>query len=117
LNFGILPGGVEVILSPFGRLSFMLPNVFPVATSRQLPYSNPSSSKSPASLGSDVKLGWILVQKHWISASQLEVMLNQQSQSGQKLGELLLHHSLISTNQLTEALREQYWRRHGYWVI
>ena len=34
-----------------------------------------------------------------------------------KLGELLLSNALITEGQLKQALREQYWRRNGYWVI
>jgi hypothetical protein len=70
------------------------------------------------------KLGWILIRNHWVSASQLQTALNQQSHANShispaqpKLGELLLQAALISETQLQQALREQYWRRHGYWVI
>ena len=63
------------------------------------------------------KLGWILIRNRWISAAQLQKILSEQLQSGQKLGEILLSAALITESQLKQALREQYWRRNGYWVI
>ena len=79
----------------------------------------------------DAKLGWILLQKRWISAAQLQAALLQQSQLQQsqlqqshqqfqcpkKLGELLVEQAMLSAAQLKDALQEQYWRRQGYWVI
>lgn len=63
------------------------------------------------------RLGWILVQKRWISANHLQTALLRQFHTSQKLGEILLEWALISEDQLRDALREQYWRRNGYWVI
>ena len=63
------------------------------------------------------KLGWILIQKRWITSAQLQMTLAQQLDCSKKLGELLLERSLISQEQLNQALKEQYWRRNGYWVI
>lgn len=77
-----------------------------------------SGNSSPTSSPSDsAKLGWILIRKRWISAAQLQTFLSKQPQSQQKLGELLLSAALITEGQLKQALREQYWRRNGYWVI
>ncbi|WP_316432953.1 hypothetical protein [Leptolyngbya sp. NK1-12] len=70
-----------------------------------------------AATESIAKLGWILIRHRWISAAQLHTTLTQQPSSSKKLGELLLEKSLISENQLNQALQEQYWRRNGYWVI
>jgi hypothetical protein len=63
------------------------------------------------------RLGWILLQKRWISADHLQAALLHQLRYPQKLGEILLTQALISEDQLRDALREQYWRRNGYWVI
>jgi hypothetical protein len=65
----------------------------------------------------DAKLGWILIHKRWISPAQLQMTLTQQLNANRPLGELLLEQSLISEVQLQQALKEQYWRRNGYWVI
>jgi hypothetical protein len=78
-----------------------------------------SSPSDPA------RLGWILIRKRWISAAQLQNILSEQMseqmseqrQSRQKMGEILLSAALITEGQLKQALREQYWRRNGYWVI
>ena len=83
------------------NFSFPEPNELPAA----------SSPTDPA------KLGWILIQNRWISPAQLQTILAEQIQSQQKLGELLLSSTLITEGQLKQALREQYWRRNGYWVI
>jgi hypothetical protein len=68
-------------------------------------------------LAHSAKLGWILVNKKTISQSQLESVLNRQLRENKKLGELLLEQHLISDEELQLALKEQYWRRNGYWVI
>jgi hypothetical protein len=65
----------------------------------------------------NIRLGWILVHKRWISSAQLQDVLTQQLKCPKKLGELLLENALISEGQLKQALREQHWRRNGYWVI
>lgn len=62
-------------------------------------------------------LGQILLKKKWISPNQLERMVHQQEQSDYKLGELLLQEGFIAQDQLEQALKEQYWRRNGYWII
>jgi hypothetical protein len=62
-------------------------------------------------------LGWILLRNKLISPSQLALALIMQHQSHKQLGELLLEQRLISDEQLEQVLREQYWRRKGYWVI
>lgn len=76
-----------------------------------------------------------MIRNRWISAAQLQVVLAAQMDAQPapaalpatlsatlpathpKLGELLLSHALITEGQLKQALREQYWRRNGYWVI
>ncbi|MGB3191471.1 MAG: hypothetical protein WBB43_18845 [Limnoraphis sp.] len=64
-----------------------------------------------------VKLGQILVRKKLISFSQLEQILTFQSSSSQKLGELLVTQRLIGEEDLQLAMKEQYWRHNGFWVI
>ncbi|MBD2179308.1 hypothetical protein H6F42_20500 [Pseudanabaena sp. FACHB-1998] len=34
-----------------------------------------------------------------------------------RLGELLLENEEISNVQLQEAIKEQYWRKNGFWII
>ena len=46
----------------------------------------------------------------------LEVIQLQTSQK-RRLGELLLQKGLIVKTQLDAALKEQYWRKNGFWVI
>lgn len=70
-----------------------------------------------SSIANSVQLGWILVNKKTISQIQLESALTFQSCHGQKIGELLVEQQLISREELEQALKEQYWRRNGYWVI
>ena len=62
-------------------------------------------------------LGWILLNKKLISPEQLASALATQALCQRKLGEVLVEQQLISNNQLEQALKEQYWRRNGYWVI
>lgn len=64
-----------------------------------------------------MKLGQILVRKQLISLSQLEQILTFQSSSPQKLGELLVTQRLIGEEDLRQAIKEQYWRDNGFWVI
>ena len=64
-----------------------------------------------------MKLGEILLYKKLISASQLEQALNLQCLFPQKLGELLVSKGWIQPEDLNLALKEQYWRQNGYWVI
>lgn len=76
-----------------------------------------STKKKSTLITRSAKLGWILVNKKFISQSQLESALNLQFSQNKKLGELLLDQQLISREELELALKEQYWRRNGYWVI
>ncbi len=64
-----------------------------------------------------MKLGEILLHRKLISASQLEQALNLQCSFHQKLGELLVSKGWIQPEDLNLALKEQYWRQKGYWVI
>ena len=43
--------------------------------------------------------------------------LFKQSETQKRLGQLLVEAGYISAGQLETALREQYWRQNGYWVI
>lgn len=63
------------------------------------------------------KLGEILVRKQLISESQLQQALMLQASCSQQLGQILIKQGWISEHCLGQALREQYWRRNGYWVI
>jgi hypothetical protein len=91
-------------------------SVTPTALSAAAHQACPNQAQEPVA-----KLGWILIQKRWISAAQLQTaLLNQidhQPHCSKKLGELLIEQAMLSEAQLKNALQEQYWRRHGYWVI
>lgn len=62
-------------------------------------------------------LGQILLKKQWISPNQLERTINRQGKGDCRLGEILIQQGIIGQEQLEQALKEQYWRRNGYWVI
>ena len=62
-------------------------------------------------------LGEILVQRKLLNCQQLEKAIIEQKTHQQQLGETLIKLGLISDNELKGALKEQYWRRNGYWVI
>ena len=64
-----------------------------------------------------MRLGEILIKRQLISQTQLEQFLNQYPSPSRKLGEWLVESHLISSQERADALREQYWRRKGYWVI
>ena len=64
-----------------------------------------------------MQLGKILIRKRLISPSQLQTALDIQSLTGIKLGEILVTKGLIESQDLKQALLEQYWRRNGFWVI
>lgn len=64
-----------------------------------------------------MKLGMILVHKKLISQNQLERGLEIIETTDKRLGELLLENGEISNSQLQEALKEQYWRKRGFWII
>lgn len=75
------------------------------------------SSKTTNSTDHDTKLGWILVNKNQISQAQLNAVLDTQLLDYRQIGKLLIEQQLISEEQLQQALKEQYWRRNGYWII
>jgi hypothetical protein len=81
----------------------------PVKRQRTSPVDNLVAQVAP--------LGWILLNKKLISPEQLASALATQALCQRKLGEVLVKQQLISNNQLEQALKEQYWRRNGYWVI
>jgi hypothetical protein len=64
-----------------------------------------------------MKLGEVLLRKQLVSRRRLEVILHHQECYGRPLGELLLEKCLISHDDLAQALREQQWRKDGWWVI
>ncbi len=64
-----------------------------------------------------MQLGKILVRKRVISPIQLNTALEIQSLTGIKLGEILVTKELIESEDLEQALLEQYWRKNGFWVI
>lgn len=64
-----------------------------------------------------MKIGEILLRKKLVSPNQLNRAIGKQGETRQKLGEVLLEDSLISSDDLDMALKEQYWRKNGFWVI
>ncbi|MDX2213883.1 MAG: hypothetical protein SFY66_11410 [Oculatellaceae cyanobacterium bins.114] len=79
-----------------------------------------SLNATPHRLSSrEIKLGQILIRKGLMDAERLESVLELQRYYclSQLLGELLIEQQLISKSDLDMALREQYWRHSGFWVI
>ena len=64
-----------------------------------------------------MKIGEILLRRKLISQAQLNQAIEIQASCRQKLGELLMFEGSIQKVDLEVALREQYWRQHGYWII
>lgn len=64
-----------------------------------------------------MQLGQILLKKKWISAEQLEAAIQQQASKPHRLGDVLIEQGVIIHEQLDHALKEQYWRNNGFWVI
>jgi hypothetical protein len=64
-----------------------------------------------------MKLGEILVDHGWISQSKLNEGLQLQFSQSCPLGRILILKKWITEEHLEQALLEQYWRNHGYWVI
>ncbi|MGD1717638.1 hypothetical protein [Hydrocoleum sp. CS-953] len=64
-----------------------------------------------------MKIGEILVRRQLISQVKLNQAINVQTLLHLKLGELLVFLGWIQPKNLAEALKEQYWRQNGYWVI
>jgi len=64
-----------------------------------------------------MKIGEILIRKQLISQNQLDQAMDIQASCRQKLGELLMFQGWIKPDDLEAALREQYWRQNGYWII
>ena len=62
-------------------------------------------------------LGKILLNKKVISSDQLEEVIRLQASHHKKIGELLMMQGYIQESELQQALKEQYWRRNGYWMI
>ena len=64
-----------------------------------------------------MKIGEILIRRQLISQVQLNQAIDIQTSLHLKLGELLIFQGLIQRHNLEEALKEQYWRQNGYWII
>ncbi|NES73864.1 MAG: hypothetical protein F6K24_56130 [Okeania sp. SIO2D1] len=64
-----------------------------------------------------MKIGEILIRRQLISQVQLNQAIDIQTSLYMKLGELLMFQGLIQPQNLEEALKEQYWRQNGYWII
>jgi len=56
---------------------------------------------------SNSRLGRVLVNKGFITESQLDAALIEQGASGRRLGEVLLSHGQINASQLSRALKRQ----------
>ncbi len=52
-----------------------------------------------------------------LGSKQLQEIIQLQTSKKNRLGQLLLQKGLIVNNQLETALKEQYWRKNGFWVI
>jgi len=52
-------------------------------------------------------LGELLVEQSWLTASDLEQALEEQAQSGRKLGQIVVDAGFISVEELTTVLLEQ----------
>lgn len=89
--------------------------VSPFSASQNSSFALAASPRSHSEL--KTYLGWILIRKCWITPAQLEEALQLQQSTAARLGELLMQRSLLTPEQLEIALREQFWRRNGYWVI
>ncbi|MDJ0705484.1 MAG: hypothetical protein QNJ46_19580 [Leptolyngbyaceae cyanobacterium MO_188.B28] len=64
-----------------------------------------------------IRLGNVLLQKKLITLEQLNEALSKQLETSKRLGLLLTEKGYISAGQLESALKEQYWRQNGFWVI
>ncbi|NET44727.1 MAG: hypothetical protein F6K15_23840 [Okeania sp. SIO2B3] len=64
-----------------------------------------------------MKIGEILIRRQLISQVQLNQAIDLHTSLHMKLGELLMFQGLIQPQNLEEALKEQYWRQNGYWII
>ncbi|NEQ75215.1 MAG: hypothetical protein F6K24_23305 [Okeania sp. SIO2D1] len=66
-----------------------------------------------------MKIGEILIRRQLISSAQLKEVIEIQTASSQKLGELMMFKDWIwiEKKDLEAALKKQYWRKNGYWII
>ncbi|MEM1168210.1 MAG: hypothetical protein AAGJ08_03755 [Cyanobacteria bacterium P01_H01_bin.35] len=64
-----------------------------------------------------MKIGEILIRRQLISQAQLDQAIDIQASCRHQLGELLMFQGWIEQDDLEMALREQYWRNNGYWLI
>lgn len=64
-----------------------------------------------------MKIGEILIRRQLISPVQLKEVIEIQASSSPKLGEMLMFQGWIEQKDLEAALKEQYWRQNGYWII
>ncbi len=73
--------------------------------------------KEAINIQTSMKMGEILLRRQVISQSQLKEAIDIQTSLHLKLGELLMFQGWIQPKNLEEALKEQYWRQNGYWII
>jgi hypothetical protein len=64
-----------------------------------------------------MRLGEILVRNRFISPRQVEEAIELQRVESKRFGEILIERGIVRKEQVESALKEQYWRRNGYWVI
>ncbi|MDJ0518082.1 MAG: hypothetical protein QNJ74_18150 [Trichodesmium sp. MO_231.B1] len=76
-----------------------------------------SQLKEAINIQTSMKMGEILLRRQVISQSQLKEAIDIQTSMHLKLGELLMFQGWIKPENLEEALKEQYWRQNGYWII
>jgi hypothetical protein len=62
-------------------------------------------------------LAQILIEKKLLTFEELNLLRVQEQKTGKKLHQLLEEQELIPSTTLEMALKELYWRQHGYWVI
>jgi N-acetylglucosaminyldiphosphoundecaprenol N-acetyl-beta-D-mannosaminyltransferase len=63
-----------------------------------------------------IKLGELLVQSQVISQTKLNHLLDLQKSNHHRLGEVMIQQKVLSSQQLEQILREQYWRKQGFWL-
>ncbi len=76
-----------------------------------------SQLKEAINIQTSMKMGEILLGRQVISQSQLKEAIDIQTSLHLKLGELLMFQGWIQPENLEAALKEQYWRENGYWII
>ena len=62
----------------------------------------------------DIRIGQLLLMREFITHKELEQALLRQEQSGEKLGEILIHLGACTQSQIVRILEEQRRFREGY---